>query len=159
MIHRLKFRGSRIDARVLGALVASRVAEAYASEPLPDLVVPVPLSRRRLLQRGHNQAALLARWLVAALGITFDTNACRRVRETPPQSGLSRTARLRNLTDAFAARRRFDDLRVAVVDDVMTTGTTVASLTQMLLNEGAREVHVWAAARTLQPAREPTLLE
>lgn len=159
MIHRLKFHGSRIDARVLGALVASRVADTYGAAPLPDLVVPVPLSRRRLLRRGHNQAALLARWLVGALDTTFTTDVCWRVRDTPPQAGLSRSARLRNLTDAFAARRRLDDLRIAVVDDVMTTGTTVASLTRTLLEEGAREVHVWTAARTLPPARESTLLE
>jgi ComF family protein len=159
MIHRVKFRGSRVDARVLGALVAVRVASAYTTQPLPDLVVPVPLSHRRLMRRGHNQAALLARWVVGALGTSFDTDACRRVRDTPPQSGLSRSARPRNLTDAFATRRRFDGLLIAVVDDVMTTGTTVASLTRTLLAEDASEVHVWAAARTLQPARVSTLLE
>jgi predicted amidophosphoribosyltransferase len=66
---------------------------------------------------------------------------------------------LHNLTDAFAPCRCFDDLCVAVVDDVMTTGTTVASLTRTLLEAGAEEVHVWAAARTLPPAHESALLE
>ena len=155
MIHRLKFRGSRIDARVLGGLLASVIADSYADQPLPDLIVPVPLSRRRLTRRGHNQAALLARWL----GVPFDPLACERVRDTPPQAGLSRTRRLHNLTDAFATSRRFDDLCVAVVDDVMTTGSTVAALTRTLLAAGAKEVHVWIAARTLQPARESALLE
>ena len=155
MIHRLKFRGSRIDARVLASLLASAIANAYAGQPLPDLIVPVPLSRRRLVRRGHNQAALLARWLDAP----FDPKACERVRDTPPQAGLSRTRRLHNLTDAFATDRRFDDLCVAVVDDVMTTGSTVAALSRTLLAAGAREVHAWVAARTLQPSREPTLLE
>ncbi len=155
MIHRLKFRGSRIDARVLGGLLAASIATAYTQQSPPDLVVPVPLSRRRLLRRGHNQAALLARWL----GRPFEPAACERVRDTPPQAGLSRARRLHNLTDAFAARRRFDDLTVAVVDDVMTTGTTVGSLSRTLLAAGAREVHVWAAARTLHPTHESTLLE
>ena len=155
MVHRLKFRGSRIDARVLGGLLASAVAAAYAAQPMPDVIVPVPLSRRRLMRRGHNQAALLAQWL----GATFEPTACERVRDTPPQAGLSRTLRLRNLTDAFATRRRFDDQCVAVVDDVMTTGTTVASLTRTLLAAGAKEVHVWVAARTLPPSSESALLE
>jgi len=155
MIHRLKFRGSLIDARVLGGLLAASIAAAYTQQPLPDVVVAVPLSRRRLLRRGHNQAALLARWL----GGPFEPAACERVRDTPPQAGLSRARRLLNLADAFVARRRFDDLCVAVVDDVMTTGTTVGSLSQTLLAAGAREVHVWAAARTLQPTHESTLLE
>ena len=159
MIHRLKFRGSRVDARVLASVLASRIANAYAGQPLPDLIVPVPLSRRRLLRRGHNQAALLARWLVGPCGVPIDPGACTRVRDTPPQAGLSRTHRLRNLIDAFAASRRLDDLCVAVVDDVMTTGSTVAALTRTLLAAGAKEVHVWIAARTLQPARESALLE
>lgn len=155
MIHRLKFRGSRIDARVLGGLLAASIMAAYKQQSLPDLVVPVPLSRRRLRRRGHNQAALLARWL----GTPFDPSACERVRDTPPQAGLSRARRLHNLADAFASRRRFDDLCVAVVDDVMTTGTTVGFLSQTLLAAGAREVHVWAAARTLHPTHESRLLE
>jgi ComF family protein len=147
MVHRLKFRGSRIDARVLGGLLASTVESAYSDRPMPDVVVPVPLSRRRLLRRGHNQAVLLAQWLE----MPFEPMVCERIRDTPPQAGLSRTLRLRNLTDAFATGSRFDDRCVAVVDDVMTTGTTVASLARMLLAAGAKEVHVWTAARTLPP--------
>jgi len=148
MIHRLKFRGSRIDARVLGGLLASVIADSYADQPLPDLIVPVPLSRRRLTRRGHNQAALLARWL----GVPFDPLACERVRDTPPQAGLSRTRRLHNLTDAFATSRRFDDLCVAVVDDVMTTGATLDELALTLKRAGAARVVNWVVARTLPPA-------
>lgn len=147
MVHRLKFRGSRTDARVLGGLLASAVANAYADRPMPDVIVPVPLSRRRLQRRGHNQAVLLAQWL----DVPFEPMVCERIRDTPPQAGLSRTLRLRNLTDAFATSGRFDDRCVAVVDDVMTTGTTVASLARTLLAAGASEVHVWTAARTLPP--------
>lgn len=147
MVHRLKFRGSRIDARVLGGLLASAVARAYSDRPMPDVIVPVPLSRRRLLRRGHNQAVLLAQWL----NVPFEPMMCERIRDTPPQAGLSRTLRLRNLTDAFTTSGRFDDRCVAVVDDVMTTGTTVASLARTLLAAGAKEVHVWTAARTLPP--------
>ncbi len=147
MVHRLKFRGCRIDARVLGGLLASAVASAYSDRPMPDVIVPVPLSRRRLLRRGHNQAVLLAQWL----NVPFEPMTCERIRDTPPQAGLSRTLRLRNLADAFATSGRFDDRCVAMVDDVMTTGTTVTSLARTLLAAGAKEVHVWTAARTLPP--------
>ena len=118
--------------------------------------MPVPLSRRRL-RATRSQPGCVAR--AVARYAPFDPSACERVRDTPPQAGLSRARRLHNLADAFATRRRFDDLCVAVVDDVMTTGTTVGFLSQTLLAAGAREVHVWAAARTLHPTHESTLLE
>ncbi|HEY6598206.1 MAG TPA: double zinc ribbon domain-containing protein, partial [Pseudomonadales bacterium] len=69
MVHRLKFRGNPIDARVLGTLLADAICAAYERDALPQLVLPVPLSRARLMRRGHNQAALLARWVGAALAL------------------------------------------------------------------------------------------
>ena len=75
----------------------TRIGAAYGGDALPQLILPVPLSRARLLRRGHNQAALLARWVGDALALPVDYHACRRVRNTPPQTGLSRSARLRNL--------------------------------------------------------------
>ena len=122
MIHRLKFRGSRIDARVLGRPARVGDRRCICRQPLPDLIVPVPLSRRRLCD------AVTTRRRCSLDGSTRRSilTACERVRDTPPQAGLSRTRRLHNLTDAFATDRRFDDLCVAVVDDVMTTGSTVA---------------------------------
>ena len=152
MIHRLKFGGSRVDARVIGSLLAARIRDEYRHEALPDVVVPVPLSRERLRRRGHNQAALLARWVAGSIDVPIDHRGCRRIVHTQPQTGLSRSARLRNLTDAFSAVRPFTHLRVAVVDDVMTTGSTVTALTRTLLAAGADDVHVWIAARTPRPA-------
>ena len=150
MIHRLKFNGSRVDARVLGSLLAARVNRDYRGTALPELIVPVPLSRERLFRRGHNQAALLARWVGSTLDIAIDYGCCRRLRHTPPQTGLSRSARLRNLSGAFDVTRSFSNMSIALVDDVMTTGSTVTALTQTLLAAGAVDVHVWAAARTPQ---------
>ena len=151
MIHRLKFNGSRIDARVIGGLLAERIHSAYRSGEMPDLIVPVPLNRARLLRRGHNQSALLARWVGPAIDIPIDFRSCQRIRHTPPQTGLRRTARLHNLADAFGVTRSFAGISVAVVDDVMTTGSTVTALTRTLIEAGADEVHIWAAARTPQP--------
>ena len=159
MVHRLKFNGNRIDARVLGQLLADAIGVAYGCDALPQLILPVPLSRARLLRRGHNQAALLARWVGDTLALPVDYHACRRVRNTPPQTGLSRSARLRNLTGAFAVDRALADLRVAILDDVMTTGSTATALARVLLAAGAAEVHVWSAARTLEPHSAQQALE
>ncbi len=148
MVHRLKFHGSRIDARVLGTLLAARILDCYRGDALPDVAIPVPLSRERLRRRGHNQAALLARWVGSGVDMPVEYRSCLRVRHTPPQTGLNRSARLRNLEGAFTIVRGLENARIAIVDDVMTTGSTVAALTHTLLQAGAAEVHVWAAART-----------
>jgi ComF family protein len=149
MIHRVKFGGSRVDARILGALLADHVLVAYANVPRPDAIVPVPLSRARLWRRGHNQAALLAHRLGVALRVAVRYDACRRIRHTPPQAGLSRAARLRNLAGAFEVVETFEGRRVAIVDDVMTTGSTVAELARALASAGALSVDVWCVARTV----------
>lgn len=155
LVQRAKFYGGLVDANVLGELLADAVAIAYPDdEALPDVVVPVPLSWRRLMWRGHNQAGLIARRPAAKTRVPIDYDLCRRVRHTPPQTGLSRTARGRNLTRAFDVRRA-PPARVALVDDVMTTGTTLRSLARALLAAGAAEVHVWVAARTPGFAPKP----
>jgi ComF family protein len=160
MIQRVKFGGSRVDARVLGSLLAEQIHAAYHDDEdaeWPDLIVPVPLSLPRLLRRGHNQAALFARWVARDCSLQVDYDLCRRTRHTRAQTGLSRAARLRNLTGAFAVRRPIDGRCIAILDDVMTTGATVTALTRSLLAAGAGAVHVWTIARTMepQPQRQP----
>jgi ComF family protein len=151
MILRLKFSGSSVDARVLGSLLARAVDSAYATRPPVDVIVPVPLGNRRLRRRGHNQAAMLARWVGRDTGIAVDYTACTRRRNTVAQTDLGRRARLRNLRGAFAVDRGFAGARIAIVDDVMTTGATVTALAQALLARDAGDVHVWAVARTMEP--------
>ena len=146
IVHRLKFAGGRVEARVLGALLARRVRSAAR---LPDVIVPVPLGSVRLLRRGHNQAALLARWVGAELAIAVDYRSCIRIRQTPPQTGSSRATRLRNLAGAFAVDRSFAGRRVAIVDDVLTTGSTVAEVARTLRAADAESIDVWCAARTV----------
>ena len=129
LIRDLKYRGITPNARVLGVLLAQAVEERGA--PLPRLLVPVPLHDARLRERGFNQAAALARYAGRMLGIPFAPRAVRRVRDTPSQTSLSEAERHRNVRGAFAvngarARRRLLDAgHVAVVDDVMTTGSTL----------------------------------
>ena len=122
-------------------------ADAPGRLPEVDLVLPMPLHPRRLRERGFNQAAEIARPLARAAGLPLDLSAVARVRDTPPQASLDREARLRNLHNAFASRRRFDGLRVLVVDDVMTTGASFHALARCLKSVGAKEVHNFVVAR------------
>ena len=151
LIRDLKYRGTLAHARVLGVLLAQAVAARGA--PLPRLLVPVPLHDARLRERGFNQAAALARYAGTMLGIHAAPRAMVRVRDTPSQTSLSMEERHRNVRGAFAVngvragRRLLDAGHVAVVDDVMTTGSTLAEAKCVLLAAGVRQVDLWAVAR------------
>lgn len=127
----------------------------------PSLVVPVPLARSRLAERGFNQAWELARRIARGRGLRAAPEALRRVVDTSAQAGLSSAERQSNLRNAFApappsARVRIADCiagqDVALVDDVMTTGATAREAAAALLRGGARSVHLWVLARTPAPA-------
>jgi ComF family protein len=154
MIRRLKYHGVIAHARVLGVLLARAVKETDG--PRPNLLVPVPLHDSRLRERGFNQAAALARYAGRMLGIPVLKYAARRMRDTPSQTSLNLAQRHRNVLGAFAVngRRALRRLRtaghVAVVDDVITTGSTVAELKSVLLAAGVARVDVWAVARVVQ---------
>lgn len=148
LVTRLKFERNLVAGRLLARLMSGTLRSAYANDPLPERLIPIPLSARRLLRRGHNQAAVLARHLQRELGIPVLYDVLRRVRHTPPQAGQSRGARLRNLRGAFALHRQPPSAPLALVDDVMTTGATVRNVARLLLAAGVPEVHVWVAART-----------
>jgi ComF family protein len=132
------------------ALLRQLVAEAAARAPLlPELVVPVPLHRVRLRERGFNPAALLARPLARAFRVGFDPLAIVRVRNTPSQTGLDRPARRRNVAEAFRPRTQTLPRRVWLVDDVVTTGATLEAAARALRRGGARSVIALCAARTM----------
>jgi ComF family protein len=107
----------------------------------------VPLHRKRLLERGYNQAAEIAQVLSAELDIPVDRRALTRQRDTPVQSGLSAGQRVDNVRQAFNYSPRRDYRHVAVVDDIVTTGSTVTEITGLLHREGVEFVEVWALAR------------
>jgi ComF family protein len=117
-------------------------------------VLPVPLSRERLRERGYNQSWELARRLARALALAARADALFRVRDTGHQLGLHRTARTQNLQGAFVVAPRHAawvrGARIALVDDVLTTGATARAATRTLHAAGAREVQVWVVARTLE---------
>jgi ComF family protein len=143
-----------VEGRTLGVLLAEAAASDFAGRPL-DVLVPVPLSLRRLAARGHNQAVTIAGPVARRLGVKLLRADVRRVRSTTPQRALGHDARLRNLAGAFYTARNWTGVRVGIVDDVMTTGATVAELCRTLLNAGAAEVHVLCAARTPRTAAGP----
>ena len=143
-IRRFKY-GERPDlARTLGALVA-QVAPAYAGRV--DVIVPVPLHPRRLRERGFDQAALIARPLARALSLRLDVRRARRVRHTPAQAALDADARTDNVRGAFVARADPRRPRVLLVDDVRTTGATLAACAEALRAAGATEIYTLALTR------------
>ncbi len=155
-VKRLKTRFGLVEGRLLGnllaeAFLARRCGDPHNEIPLPQALVPVPLMPLRLARRGHNQTMAIARPLARRLDVPLHRLAVRRTRRTPAQRGLGRTARLSNLHDVFASRR-WQGERVAIVDDVMTTGATASSLARALLEAGAAEVLVLCATRTATTA-------
>ncbi|MCP5340352.1 MAG: ComF family protein [Sinobacteraceae bacterium] len=150
----LKFHGDLAPARVFGAVLAARAAIAG---DLPDLIVPVPLHRGRLHERGYNQAAQLARSTADWLGRPCAPRLLERRRATVPQTSLDAPARRRNLVGAFVlgadAGRWLRDRpalafrRLALVDDVLTTGATLAAAAEALGSLGS--LSIWAVARPM----------
>ena len=145
LVHSLKYGGALAPGRVLAGLLALRVADAGVQ--LPSLLIPVPLSASRFRRRGYNQAIELARHLRKHLGVAVCTDLVTRIRDTPEQAGLNRKQRRRNLRGAFAVSRRIPGAHVAIVDDVVTTGSTANELAKVLKRAGATRVDVWAVAR------------
>jgi ComF family protein len=152
-IHRFKYPRSGLAGLDAAPQAVARMlileAAARLPPPAPQLVVPVPLHPRRLRARGFNPAGLLARVLARELGVRFDPVALRRVRDTPSQTGLDRRARRRNVRGAFAPRGPVAP-RVWLVDDVVTTGSTLAEAARALQRAGARHVVGVCAAHTPQ---------
>lgn len=142
----LKFHGRLAPAHVLGGLMARRLAGR--AEPLPELLVPVPLADARLRRRGYNQALELGRELARALSLRLAPQAARRVRATQEQTRLDAAARRRNVRGAFAVDpAALRGRHVALLDDVVTTGATMAELARVVRAAGAARVEAWAAAR------------
>lgn len=144
MIQRLKFGGDLAFGRTLGRLMAAGIARRAASLPLS--IVPVPLHRGRLAARGFNQALELARPVARHLGVSIDAAGCRRAKATAEQSALGARARRVNVRGAFSVSRP-PPPSLAIVDDVLTTGATAASLALALKRAGARRVVLWICAR------------
>jgi len=151
LIRRWKYRRESWLTPLLADLWRQRATAPGAI----DLVVPVPLHWRRRWWRGFNQAELLAaelcRTAPALRASRLDPRLVRRTRATAPQSGIGAAGRTGNLRDAFTVRGPCANLRVAVVDDVLTTGATAQAMARALARAGAGPIEVWCLARTPVP--------
>lgn len=144
-VHRLKYGAQFEQSRVLGRLMGRQAAAR--GETLPDLLIPVPLPRRRLFLRGYNQAQELARAVSRACGIPVDAGAAVLVRSPGDQIGQTAAQRRRNLRGAFRIEQDLGGRHVALIDDVMTTGATLDALARAARRAGAARIEAWALAR------------
>ena len=144
-VYSLKYRGVRAAAAELGRLMAQYQAE----EPVPgEVIVPVPLHRRRLRERGYNQSALLAREVSKLSGIPIDEGLLVRTKDTPPQArAVNREQRRTNVEGSFQCSQDVEGRALILVDDVATTGSTLSACAQALKDRGAASVWGLVLAR------------
>lgn len=145
-VHRFKYEDAFYLHRPLGRLLAAVVAQRYGNT-FPDLVIPVPLHSSKLRERTYNQALLLAGTLARTIRVPFAQQGLERIRATLPQQGLKSKERKINLNDAFILRVPVKGLRVLLVDDVLTTGTTAGECSRVLRKQGAEDVQVAVLGR------------
>jgi ComF family protein len=144
LITGLKFGAQFKNARLLGNLLANHVGKAAEK---PDCIIPVPLHKARYHERGFNQALEIARTVSKRLQIPVDYSSCVRHKDTPHQTGLSANKRRQNLRRAFSVQNPLQAQHIAIIDDVMTTGSTANALAAELKKAGAIRVDVWVCAR------------
>lgn len=144
LVQALKYGHRLALSRWFGEVLVGRVGAATV-----DRVVAMPLHRARLAERGFNQSLEVARHAARGIGAPLDAETVRRVIATAPQVDLPLDARARNVRGAFACGDRLDGARVAVVDDVMTSGATLDELARTLKESGAASVVNWVIARAV----------
>jgi ComF family protein len=129
---------------------------SHQAKPPPDYIIALPLANKRLATRGFNQSALLADALSNRLSCKVAHHAMRRIRETPPQTGLSKVLRLKNIKGAFDCVGDYGGQHIAIVDDVMTTGATLSEAAKVIKQAGAASVSAWIIARAVTEIGEIT---
>ena len=152
LIQRIKHRADYQRIELLSQLFVKKLPQ-LTMQSKPHQLIPVPLHPNRLRQRGYNQAIELAYSIAARLRIPVNTRACSRLLDTPHQQGLNAKQRRRNLRHAFSVDPEQLKMigpyqQIALIDDVMTTGTTAQVLAEQLKEAGVEHVSVWCLART-----------
>jgi len=133
----------------LAHVFARKIVERIKKDPLPDLLVPMPLHPAKLRERGFNQSLLLAAKIARDLDLRLLPDTCQRIRDTEPQSILPWKKRKDNVRDAFRCDFDMTGRKVALVDDVLTTGASLDALAKVVSQRGAIEISAWVVARTL----------
>ncbi len=145
IVTQLKYHQGLHHARLM-ALLMLKVLQTR-KDPLPQLLIPVPLHPRRYRERGFNQALEIARHLSTPLKIELAYHQCLRTRDTPHQTSLNAVERQKNLRQAFSVIKPLHVNSVAILDDVVTTGTTANALAKAIKTQGIASVEIWAFAR------------
>jgi len=144
LLMRFKFSES---LELANSVIKTTIDSFVAQTPRPEVLIPVPLHRQRLMQRGYNQAFEIAKLLSRELAIPVDTKCLQRIRPTQAQAGLSAYKRQKNILKAFKASNQDDYQHVAVIDDIVTTGSTANEVTKTLHRVGIEFVEIWGLAR------------
>ena len=143
----LKYSARLPWARTAAGLIVDTIH--HRGEPVPDLLVPVPMTPRAVRRRGFHPSATIARLVAKHLKIRTNETMVTKRRETKRQSTLTHRERALNISGAFEVRQQpVGRTKLVLIDDVVTTGSTVAELARILKQAGASEVRVWAFART-----------
>lgn len=148
LIHHFKFSGRAELASTLARLLLL-VVRQRRDLPVPEQLISVPLWQRRHWRRGYNQSELLCRSLARWLPVDYQPRAVSRIRPTATQHQLNARLRKQNLKNAFRLELPVAGRHMVIVDDVVTTGSTVAEISRLLLRNGAASVQVWCLCRTL----------
>jgi len=149
IIHTFKYQYAEDVFSVIERMVEQFVHRESSVFEGVDILMPVPLHKKRFAERGFNQASLIGQCVSEKTGIMFSDQALIRARDTPHQARLDRAGRLQNVADAFLLKNPalIAGKHVMLVDDVLTTGTTVQECARVLLEHGARDVSAFTLAR------------
>jgi len=151
LVHQFKFHGATELAALLAPLLAAQLQHCYRlrSHQWPDLLVAMPITRKRWFTRGYNQAALLAQQLQPLVQIPFAPGLLRRLPQLGQQQHRSAAGeRWLNMAHSMHCTRSVDGLTIALVDDVLTTGASVSAAADALMRRGAKAVDAWTLAFT-----------
>ncbi len=147
LIKQLKYNDKLLFSEIFSQILLDKIRQE--SWPLPEVIIPVPLHPFRLMKRGFNQSALIAKNISKELNIPIDLKSCQRIRNTLQQTGFNKSQRKKNIRNAFSICNKFSAKHVAILDDVVTTGSTVNEMAWVLQKAGAETIEVWACARTV----------
>jgi len=147
-IQRLKYNQKQYFASIFASFLAKMIHQQYQYSPLPVCLIPVPMHKDKLKERGFNQALLISQKLSKQLSIPTNATILQKIKSTPSQTRLNKLQRTRNLKGAFTLKETVVGQHIALIDDVVTTRATSDLLSQLLIDAGAKRVDVWCIART-----------
>lgn len=144
----LKFANKLIYAKILGELMINKLKKFYQQIEYPEVIIPMPLHKNRLQERGYNQALELAKPISKQLNIPINNNLCQRIKYTKAQTLIPAKQRRNNIKEAFAIKKYFPYKHAAIIDDVITTGNTMTELCKILETTTIKSIDIWCFAKT-----------